>query len=202
MTRETITTEIEIYDVKSLPDEILDPEETEKIKALSEELGLEGLGQILDSEGIIPYRRLSKGEYVTFTAAFPFVHKPEDFKQVIPLRVLETLKHCKDKEYFQKYQIIHTQDVDKDPVLLGRTDTDSYRDDGWYMIARWGSSLISEKEIEEMAIANLREKAVTSATTKISEMKSIIENIDTHLKTYLKTGERYKAGLSDISLTH
>ena len=198
-TKETVTTEIEIYDLENMKEEVLDPKEEKRMNELREELGLEGLGEILDKEGIIPFRRLSKGEFAMWKEAFPYNHKPERFQQIIPLRILETLKICKDKNYFKSYYIYHTHDVDKDPVLMGNTeheDNGDWYETGWYLIARWGSSLLEESEVLKMAMTNYKEKIKSDINDKIKECNEALNDLDYRIKIYFETGSKYKAKLN------
>ena len=89
--------EIETYELQKTEAPV-EEKERKKYDKLVNELGLDGMSQLLKDEGVIPFQRLDDTQARIWKAYCPGKYKIEEYKEsIIPLRVLGLIKVCQDK---------------------------------------------------------------------------------------------------------
>ena len=128
---------------------------------------------------------LSAKELAVYRAICPSQTKIEEFKtEIIPLQVLKVVELA--KTMFTKIYVWHPEEADHDPFVVGRNDDSHWRQDGWYLIARWGEELLDLPSLQKRA----RTKLLMTQKAKLEEryhdakknMELMVGNIDAHLE--------------------
>lgn len=171
-------------------------------KDLVESLGLNGQKRLRKaaSDNIIPFPIMTAEEYQVYTLCFPERCTPEDFiVETIPTRVLKLLKFVQNQNLFTEFIIHSTPSATVvDPVLIGalaiKHPTHNYTErTNYYLLARWGNSLLPFTELVKhaRAVGIAKRKA---AINKIKKQLAVAESEDMEtlpLKTFLDTPVAY-----------
>lgn len=150
---------------------LTDEKETESYNKLCVDLGLEHLaiGEDTQVNGI---PKMNKLEREVYSYLCPTKTEIEKYTGVLPKRVLEAYKICKDNGWLEEADRgvhIWTAKENPDPIMIVKFD---YNDYG--MIARWGDELRSFAELRKEAV---RRKKIEVAK-KIEEARSIVKLFD------------------------
>ena len=132
---------------------VVNPKDLEEYNALCVEIGLENLayGQTADTATLI--KKMNLIEKGVYECLFDKKTKLEEFKRVVPTRVLHALLKFKEEqkkinpgkadwEYY-----IWEMETDIDPVLVARESYSNY-----YLIARWGEALQDFNTLRKQAL--------------------------------------------------
>jgi len=150
---------------------LTDENETEEYNKLCVDLGLEHLA-IGDDTQVNGIPKMNKLERKIYDYLCPTKVKLDDYKGVLPKRVLEAFKVCKDNgwlEDIKKGVYIWTAEEDPDPIMVAKF---SYHEYG--MIARWGDELKSFVELRKEAV---RRKKV-EVSQNIEKARNIVNLFD------------------------
>lgn len=160
-------------------------EQCDEARALVEQLGLNGQARLYRkaSEGnevvpsILPYRKMTAREKWVYDIILPTKSKLENYADgAIPLRVLQIAAHANslipslEGGPWALY-VWHPKNADyKDPLLVMRKGED-YREQHFYILARWG------EELEEFGVmANkAREMYKAKCIAKMEEARQQLE---------------------------
>jgi hypothetical protein len=169
--------EVETYELQETEVPVSE-EEKEEYTKLTEDLGLEGMGELLDREGVIPFQRLDSAQKNIWNAFAPSEHRLKDYREsIIPLRVLALCKLGIDEEYFDEVRIWSESEVDPDPIAVGLVfrDGNQYSIEAYYLIARWGEALRSWEEVVRIAREKLTRKAEVELKARLSRLKAALD---------------------------
>lgn len=177
-------TEVEIYDERELTSDMASKEEydQEAIELLNS-LGLEKQLPPSDcgEDRINPYPVPTDDQQKIIRVLFSEISELSRYSVGhIPLRILKELSHCKEKNLFKYYWILHTPPATvQDPILLGSNSADykySLMNSLTYchMIGRWGDALESWADLLPKAKA----KAQAIWTEKIKDAKIKMEVLE------------------------
>lgn len=159
---------VETFTDRNELEHLEDEKETEKYNQLCVDLGLEHLAISSESE-VNGIPKLNKLERKVYNFLCPTKTKLENYTRVLPKRVLEAYKVCKENGWLENVDRgvhIWTATEDPDPIMIAKF---GYNDYG--MIARWGDELRSFAKLRKEAI---RRKKI-EVSKKIQEAKNIIE---------------------------
>ena len=146
---------------------------------LVESLGLNGQKRLREaaSDNIIPFPIMTAEKYQVYTLCFPERCSPKDFiVETIPTRVLKLLKFVQDQNLFTNLVIHATSSATVvDPVLIGTLDikhpTHNYTErTNYYLLARWGNSLLPFTEL----VKHARAIGITKRKAAINKIKGLI----------------------------
>lgn len=155
---------------------------------LIEKLGLAGQKRISNPDTVtrIPYRVMEAREMLVYKALCDADQKLEDYSaDAIPLRVLQVAALAKESAMFGQLRVWYPQEARiDDPLLVGVIKTRMYPDDEkyasltkdtFYLLARWGKTLLPFEELEQMAVKFCRarrssqiKKAIVEANTALA----------------------------------
>ena len=150
---------VETFEVEDVTDAAgrLDEQATAEYLEMIAKLELDGQQAILrvdpetDTKTVIPYRQLSKADAAAVAALCPHIESLAKYRgDMIPLRVLQVIGHCKEAALFDEIEVLSTGAADlPDPILVGIVGR---RYDGTrYVLARWGDELFPWPELAERA---------------------------------------------------
>jgi hypothetical protein len=176
--------EVETFEVSELTAEgKLDIEDVEAFKTAINDLELDGQKKFLpDDEGpdkelgpVNPYRKMTKEEHFVYsTVCSAKVDLSRYAESILPLRVLQVAAHA--NKMFQDLEVWHAPNADiEDPVLVGINNKGSYGRVSFFLLARWGETLVPFDELKEVAIRMWREKTLNA-------LKTIKQAVDRELK--------------------
>lgn len=157
-------------------------EATEEVKALIEELGLDGQLERIskDKNGNVkrsPYREMTEEETFVYQELCPEKSKIENYTATpIPLRVLQIAAHA--KQVIPGCRLIvwdkAKHDV-KDPVLVAETGKE-YSTDKRFILARWGDELETFSTLMSRAISAKRMRLISELKSKALAAESLSES--------------------------
>lgn len=158
---------------------------------LIEKLGLTGQQRISNPETAtrIPYRAMEKREMVVYKALCDCSKPLESYDaDAIPLRVLQVAALAKETDMFNGgLHVWYPAEARiDDPVLVGVVKIHPHADhpeqwmrnitsEKFYMLARWGKTLLPFEKLEEMAVKMLRTRRITQLKKAIKEAQSALE---------------------------
>jgi len=182
--------QIETYEITECQAENVQPEVAEEVVDLIETLDLNGQRKLLkrDDGGKstrIPYQEMTREEQFVFRVLCPERIAVNEYDAgPIPLRVLQIVALCNEKQWFERIEIWdRTRGTVDDPVLVG------VMRDGYYerlfLLARWGKELDEMPYLLKVAwrtwrnsrLAKLREiKAeVSGAIAQLEDTEDLVE---------------------------
>ena len=131
-------------------------EDKERYAQLVAECGLEGQqGLLLPTGEVIPYLKMDARLQACVFALCPFQSTAAAYTGTqIPLRVLEVIALCRQREWFEHLLVRSASPEIQDPVLIGRAGSE-YSGDAW-LLARWGEDLFPWNELRDRARDALR----------------------------------------------
>lgn len=152
-------------------------------------LGLSGQQRISNPETAtrIPYRAMEKREMLVYRAVCDEVKALENYDaDAIPLRVLQCAALAKETEMFNGGLHVWYPSEARidDPVLVGIVKTRLYPNDDryagltkdtFYMLARWGKTLLPFEKLEEIAIKLHRSRRLTELKKAMKEVESALQ---------------------------
>ena len=169
-----MSTQVELlYDTEVENDH---PENLEEAVKLLTEMGLtEQLALYTQKDKVheieFPFFKASNEQLFTYRFHFPQTIPLDNYKEPMPLRVLEVLKKAKDSNRFTDFQVWTKNDGSyrSDPVLIGRIKVSEYQGD-FYLLARWGDALEDYSKLLASAIQSYKlelENQIAQATNKL-----------------------------------
>jgi len=163
--------EVETYLIEENQVLISDPNELKKYQGMVENLGLEGQKELMEgNKSPIPFRPMSKEELAIYKICLPEKREVKRFRtEVIPIRVLSILALCDKEEYFKEIEV--WSDTEDDPILVGKKGYS----DPFYLLARWGKTLIPLSELRKKAIEIYGVELKGKIKTKIDKLQSCLE---------------------------
>lgn len=101
----------------------------------------------------------------------------EEYKSVIPKRVLQSYAKCKKMGWLEDAKSVQVWEDEKveDPILVAKFDWAKYG-----IIARWGNELLSFAELKKIAIKR-----------KLMEIDDQVFQMERYLKSYKKDPEKF-----------
>lgn len=156
---------------------------------LIEKLGLVGQQAIMNKETLtrVPYRAMEAQEKAVWETLCDAHEKLEHYQaEPIPVRVLQAAAYAKETEMFQRLEVWYPQvaKID-DPILVGiRVEKDKRPGYDWntitsfYLIARWGKSLLPFEKLREQAVAMLKTRRRAQLAKGISELQTALGSLD------------------------
>ena len=177
--------QIETYEVEDAEwagDEI----DKEAYVALAEKIGAKKQVELVETEGAIPFQRMSDAVKNTWIAFCPSRHGIDAYAEaMIPMRVMKLAEHCIDKGYFEKIEIWAESETNPDPVMVGIAEGLSR---GYYLIARWGESLMSWPEIVKEAREKWMKTRTNDLNATITDAQGKLGRIDADADKYFNGG--------------
>lgn len=170
---------VETYEVEnSNQSEAATMAQDSEASELIERLGLSGQRKLLNpqTETRNPYRVMTKQEQTVYEALLSQKTELSEYEDdCIPLRVLQVAAHAKECGLFGRLEVWHGDPAifDKDPLLVGRTETSPYQYK-YHMLARWGRELLSLEQLEAMAVSVLRK-------ARVDQMRAVLQEAQAHL---------------------
>ena len=158
--------QVETYEIEDATSEASQMANDSVALELIEKLGLDGQRRIMNKDTVtrVPYRVAEKEELIVYRALNPEQCKLEDYTlDAIPVRVLQVAAHAKDLDYFKELIVYYPKAgrVD-DPLLIGhwegKLDGRTWNSSLFYILARWGKTLLPYEECKRKAIDILRTK--------------------------------------------
>lgn len=181
--------QVETYEIEDASSEASAMANDAEAIELIERLGLSGQQRITNKETVtrIPYRAMEAREMLVYRALCEEDKPLEDYSaDAIPLRVLQVAALAKETGMFQKLRVWYPSEARiDDPVLVGVAQRHPHADhpeqwmrnltsDTFYMLARWGKTLLPFEKLEELALKMCR-------TRRISQLKKAIQEANTAL---------------------
>jgi hypothetical protein len=179
--------EVKVYTMEGGMDLMFSLEEKERYERLVEELGLSGQRIYTTNAGgtVIPFPACTTQMFESIKALFTESCEPDEFKhEVIPIRVLELIKLCRDENYFNGMKIYYSR-VIADPVLIGTKDRVNY------LVAKWGDSLMTDQEILSEGYKAKRADIERRAKEKMKEMQDTLSDLDGAVEKAMERGWWY-----------
>lgn len=144
-------------------------EATEEAISLIEAMELEGQQGLLTKGATdkpvsrCPYRVIRRDENFVYRTLCPKATEIQKYNAApIPLRVLQIAAHAKSLGMFKRLVVWSQEEMEeKDPVLVGCTDSWDYSSNQTYILARWGD------ELETFAV--LLKRACTVAKDRLQQ---------------------------------
>lgn len=154
---------------------------SESLKIL-EELGLTlQIEKYSKKENVVevtfPFIPATNEQLFVYKSNFPVTTELKGFSdEVIPLRVLEIIKKAKDTNKFEKILIWHKDNsvIREDPIAVGVIKVSSYNH-VFYLLARWGDSLVPYSVLRQKAIEKFK-------ITAMDNLTSIARSVATNMK--------------------
>ena len=181
--------QVETYEIEDATSEASAMANDAAAVELIEKLGLTGQSSIMNKDTVtrIPYRAMEAREMLVYRALCDAESKLEAYAaDTIPLRVLQVAAHAKETQMFTDLRIWYPREARiDDPILIGVIKTRLYPDDDkyasltkdtFYMLARWGRTLLPFEKLEAEAIKICR-------TRRISMLKKIVNEATAALET-------------------
>src|SRR6185312_2207263 len=165
--------EIETYEIEDASSEASAMANDAVAIELIESLGLAGQKTLLNKDTVtrVPYRALEATENLVYKALCNRSCKLEDYSvDPIPVRVLQVAAHARETGMFGRLEVWYPAEAKiDDPVLIGvrivhpwANDTnENYRAltrETFYILARWGRTLMPFEQLEAMAVKMLKTK--------------------------------------------
>jgi hypothetical protein len=151
-------------------------------------LGLTGQQSLInpDTETRFPYPTLTPQQNLVFKTLFPNTTEVKKYSnEILPLRVLQVIAHCKGFPQTSYLEIWHAGSVKKDPVLLGRADPYSGT---VYLLARWGTALVPFERLMEQARPILTAQANKAIRDGQMKLKQAQDDLHDTITEALSTG--------------
>jgi hypothetical protein len=172
--------QVETFEVEEVTGEAR-PEVEAEAMALAEKLGLEGqIGLVVRAESgdstRIPYPEMTKADAAVYEAVFPVKTEVSKYSAgILPLRVMQVVAYCRERELYGKIEVWHKRVRDPDPILVG------VNSDKRYLLARWGDALAPMKDLVAEATEKVRaeflvklERCKTACAAKIASIDSVV----------------------------
>lgn len=176
--------QVETYEIEE-QDETTAPEAIEEeAKALVEELGLSGQQSLTHThaDGVterVPYPKMTQEEAVVYRTLFPTETPVEKYEGgIIPVRVLQVVKHCRDLGL--TLVVWHSPQYQPDPVLVGKLGTNTL-----FRLARWGSALAPYKKLLGEARESLKRSLKRQAMDTVARGQIVLNDLDGHVEKKL-----------------
>ena len=185
--------QVETYEVEQPTSEIAEMANDGAAVELIEKMGLDGQKRILDPKTNTrnPYRAMEAVELRIYGALLTEHQKLKDYgNDAIPLRVLQVACHANDCGMFDDLEVWSATpavSID-DPILVGTTQRKARwggQETCYFLLARWGKSLLPLEQLEAIAVKLLRfktlgklraiQREVASRITEIEESNDIAE---------------------------
>lgn len=189
--------QVETYEIEDATSEASAMANDSAAIELIEKLGLTGQSSIMNKETVtrIPYRAMEAREMLVYRALCDEEAALESYSaDAIPLRVLQVAAHAKETQMFSKILVWYPKEARiDDPILIGVIKRKTYPDhvekwmreltsDTYYMLARWGKTLLSFEKLEALALKTLRAR-------RISQLKKAIVEANTALAVAQETDD-------------
>lgn len=185
--------QVETFEIEDASSEASAMANDAAAQELIEKMGLSGQSRLMNKETVtrIPYRAMEAAEMLVYKALCDCEEKLENYSaDAIPLRVLQVAAHAKETNMFTDLRVWYPREARiDDPVLIGIIKKNTYPDhaekwmreitsDTFYMLARWGKTLLPFEQLEAVAVKLCRErrlnqlkKAMQEATTAMNVAK-------------------------------
>jgi len=175
--------EVETYEIEEMTDRSTAAIDEEAI-SLARELGLGGQEYLIkntdNGETRIPYPRMTAGEVRVYETLYPTKTKVEAYNAgIIPVRVLEVIKHSRD--LFQYLYVWHVSQHDPDPILVGAGP--SYQE--YFLLARWGDALEQMPALEKRALKKLTADWKSLLKIKKAEVETFGDSLEANAQQHL-----------------
>ena len=151
-------------------------EQLQKRKDLLEKLQLKEQQKMFAEDVGIPYQRLTTVGRNIWGAFCPYKAKLADFKGYIPTRVLEIIETNQIK--FGRIEVWSEEETNPDPVLVGIVGQDYTTTQAYYLIARWGESLLSYAEVVKIARDKWTNRRRNKLMAKIKEAEKDVATLE------------------------
>jgi hypothetical protein len=155
-------------------------ESSEEAITLIRSLGLQGQEKLISgnkNDVRSPYRKMTKEEFIVYSSLFEDKTPIDKYgDEPIPLRVLQVAAHAKD--LFDKLEVWHKPNADiKDPILVGCNGESWSSTREYFMLARWGDSLMPFAELATVAAKIMREKLSDALNEGIQKLQSRLDGL-------------------------
>lgn len=156
--------QVETYEIEDASSEASAMANDHEALELINKLGLTGQQRIMNPETVtrVPYRVAEKEELIVYRTLNPEHCKLEAYSlDAIPTRVLQVAAHAKELNYFKDLIVYYPKAgrID-DPVLVGvwegKLDGRTWDSQLYYILARWGKTLLPYEQCRIKAIEVLR----------------------------------------------
>lgn len=176
--------QVETFEIEDASSEASAMANDAAAQELIEKLGLSGQSRLLNKETVtrVPYRAMEASELLVYKALCDADAKLEDYSaDSIPVRVLQVAAHAKECGMFTQLRVWYPSEARiDDPVLVGIIKTHTYPDhpekwmreitaDKFYMLARWGKTLLSFEQLEAQAVKLCRSRRVNELKKAMRE---------------------------------
>jgi len=183
--------QIETYEIEDATSEASAMAKDSAALELIEKLGLTGQLSLMNKETVtrVPYRAMEKAELLVYLALCDQKTAIEKYNaDAIPVRVLQCAAFAKETEMFKTLQIWYPSiaKID-DPVLVGTIEKRLYPDDEryanltstvYYMLARWGNTLLPFEQLEAMAVKMLKTRRQAALAKAFAETKTAMAALE------------------------
>ena len=174
-------------------EELVQPENAAEWRSVCEELGLETQLSLTrnDSSAGPPYLKVDpKTERIIMTLCPRKVKLSEYKESTIPTEVLKEAKRCKDNGWYDELYVAY-DDRSPDPFLLGKIKHPQY---DWlstyHMIARWGDELLPWEQLEQKAVARMKDSYKKALERLRNECATRLQDVEGDLRLLLDNGDR------------
>ena len=165
-------------------------------------LGLAGQSRLINPDTVtrLPYRAMEAREMLVYRALCDASKKLEEYDvDAIPVRILQVAATAKDCSMFTELQVWYPREARiDDPLLVGVRKAHPYPDhpekwmreitnDTFFLLARWGKTLLPFEQLEAMAVKMHR-------THRVSQLKKAIQEATLALSVAQETDD-----LSELS---
>jgi hypothetical protein len=122
----------------------------------------------------------------------PVQVKYKEYKaSTIPLDVLKEIQKAEENGWYSMIHICY-DDKSPDPFVIGLTKAESSWRADIHLIARWGAELLPFEQLEQKAIARVKDNA-TKALKKLKyELELALEDVDMFSKSLLEASQAPK----------
>lgn len=180
--------QVETYEIEDASSEASAMANDAAALELIEKLGLTGQSSLLNKDTVtrVPYRAMERTEMIVYKALCDEDVKLENYSaDAIPVRVLQVAAHAKETGMFNDLRVWYPKEARiDDPVLVGIIRTKLYPNepqyesltrDTFYILARWGKTLLSLEKLEETAVKMCRNR-------RLNQLRKIATEVQTAIK--------------------
>lgn len=202
--------QVELYEIEEVGIGQTDvPEKVEAdVVAAIMELKLEGQKKLLqsfDENGevdttapakVIPFKKMNPDEERIWKGICPSQHNAESYDEgLIPLRVLSLMIACQKRGFFESYEIWSESNMRVDPILVGVKKSGKWTHD-YYLLARWGESLLPQAKLAEEAVKRIIVRARANIARKLRDYQSWDKMADEMVANFIHNGDGLPYGFT------
>lgn len=184
--------QIETYEIEEVKGEMgnlaADSEACELIKTL----GLEGQQSLVDgkTDTRFPYPEMSKKEHFVYGNTLPIRTDVSKYNAgIIPLRVLQIIAYAKTVPMITGLEIWHPESAKEDPLLVGKAKHENGYSTIFYVLARWGDTLLPFASLEVKAKAAYKAKLINKLKAIKTEVDGALTRVEDIVNEKLESGE-------------